>query len=59
MTLFLINLLVSVALNQAGNTEDSSSEENQTPTASSKPTPPPRPKSVILGSRLELRQKYT
>ncbi|XP_073989387.1 WD repeat domain 62 isoform X4 [Rhodnius prolixus] len=40
----------SIALNQAGNTEDSSSEENQTPTASSKPTPPPRPKSVILGS---------
>ncbi|XP_014259759.1 mitogen-activated protein kinase-binding protein 1 isoform X3 [Cimex lectularius] len=38
----------SITLNQAGNTEDSSSEENQAPTPSSKPTPPPRPKSVNL-----------
>ncbi|KAF6208405.1 hypothetical protein GE061_016861 [Apolygus lucorum] len=37
----------SLALNQAGNTEDSSSEENQAP-PSVKPTPPPRPKSVNL-----------
>ncbi|BES87447.1 WD domain, G-beta repeat [Nesidiocoris tenuis] len=37
----------TMALNQSANTEDSSSEENQAPPPT-KPTPPPRPKSVNL-----------
>lgn len=46
----------AIALNQGGNTEDSSSEENQPPAqVNSKPTPPPRPKSVSNLDRMGKR----
>ncbi|KAL1117743.1 hypothetical protein AAG570_004058, partial [Ranatra chinensis] len=38
----------TMSLNQGGNTEDSSSEENQSSAQNVKPAPPPRPKSASI-----------